>query len=90
MIEKSAVHKALAEVASTKAGQDFLRWLMDYCGYKYSSLTMTAEGVILTDAIVHNEAKRAVWLDIRKAIPAKLLNNIEKEAEIKPNEKKEK
>lgn len=73
------VRQALHQVAKTRNGKIFLKWVMAYCGFKYSSLTMTEEGRLLIDAIVHNEAKRAVWLDIRKNIAPELLNLIEGE-----------
>lgn len=72
--------EALARIAGSKAGRKVLKWLMNYCGYKYSSLTMTPDGVLLVDAIVHNEAKRAVWLDIRKNITPSLLDLVERES----------
>lgn len=76
--------KAFAQVAATPAGVKVFQYLMEYCGFKHSSLTMTADGQLLTDAIVHNEAKRAVWLETRKLIPPKQLNAIEREKETEP------
>jgi len=71
--------KDLNRIAASKAGQRFLRWMMDHLGYKYSSLTMTPEGTLLIDAIVHNEAKRSVWLNLRKNVQPEYLNIIESE-----------
>jgi hypothetical protein len=70
---------ALKKMAASPAGRDWFRWLMGYCGYKHTSLTMTEEGVLLMDAIIHNEARRGLWLDIRRFIPAEFLNEIEME-----------
>lgn len=68
-----------AKVAATESGQRVLRWLAHFLGFKQSSLTMSENGELLIQAIVHNEARRNVWLDIRKLIPIKALNEIEKE-----------
>lgn len=73
------VRRALAGLSGTRNGQTFLRWVSEYCGYKYSMLTMTSDGHLLKDAIVHNATKHATWIDIRKHIPAEHLNTIEKE-----------
>lgn len=83
----SDVKKALSTVAGSASGRKFLRWLMNYSGYKHSSLTMAPDGTLLVDAIVHNESKRATWLDIRKGIPAGSLNYIEKEDDVNDSEK---
>lgn len=83
IVEQSQASKEILEAfrktASTASGQAVFKWFMEHCGYKHSSLTMTAEGVLLIDAVVHNEAMRNVWLAARKNISPELLNIIERE-----------
>lgn len=76
------IRDAFRKMAETKAGQTVFRYLMEYCGYKYSSITMTPEGVLLNDAINHNESLRSVYLHaIRNNIPVALRNEIEADKE---------
>lgn len=72
--------QAFARVAKSEDGIKLLRHLMSECGFKSPSMVMNAQTKeILTDATLWNEAKRGVWLDLRKLIPKKQLNIIEME-----------
>lgn len=79
---EAKVRSALDVVARTHAGEDLLIWLFHLCGYNESSIVIdTASGEILERASEHNEARRSVYLDIRKKMDPELRARIELLAE---------
>lgn len=77
------IKAAIQKVSSTKPGKDFLKWLMYLSGFKASTITVSSDGTVQKDAMIYNEARRGVWIQIRQQIPAAYLSEIE--MEIIPN-----
>lgn len=78
--------QALIQIAKSKAGREFLRWMVHWTGFKTSSLTMTEEGKFSHDAIQHNESLRLMWVNLRRNLPVSLRNEIEMDMEPETNE----
>lgn len=83
-IDQGPEHKELLlsfrKIAGTEDGVRVLRYLMDKCGYKETSVYLNhATGDILKDQCIWNEARRELWLSLRKMIPKGRLNVIEME-----------
>ncbi len=65
-------------VCKTESGRNIFRYMMNLCTFQESSLvanTTTLE--ILPMSTVYNEARRGVYIDIRKLIPKTQLVKIE-------------
>lgn len=67
-----------ADVASTESGIAFLQALMAECGFHEPTLQVRQNGEIVADTVL--EAKRTVWLKVRKLIPHQFLVQIENPA----------
>lgn len=79
---RKRIEHAAMRVAKTESGQIFLRHIMTECGFKEPSTIMNpVTKEILEGSTLFNEAKRGLWLDVRKLIPVKLRNEIEKDDE---------
>lgn len=72
--------EAVAEVTRSPYGLEFLRFLMEDCGFKKPSIVINPQtNEVIQNSSMYNEARRTVWLDVRKHIPKKQLNMIEME-----------
>lgn len=66
------------EVAKIDAGIDYIRYIRDICGFEISSVNINPiSGEISERNTVYNEARRSVYLELRKYLPKKLLAKIE-------------
>lgn len=70
--------KAFAQVSNTENGRVIFRYLMRECGFTAPSVNVDPKtGEIFTDNTVYNEARRGLYLNVRKQIPVKNLVKIE-------------
>jgi len=56
----------------------FMKAVKDICGYELPTIFMDMERRISTEGMIYNEARRSVYLDLRKCMTDRLLNTIEK------------
>lgn len=74
----SHIQRALIGVCGTDDGRDVLRHLLDICGFqKPSVVASSATGEVVLNNVVYNEARRNVYLEIRRLIPERHLKIIE-------------
>lgn len=77
---ENALSKMLESVTSTRSGVDFIRWLMQECGFKdVNGFFNPQTGEFCTHRMIHNEALRGLYLKIRAEVPVAKLAAIEKE-----------
>lgn len=70
----------MCECFDTEAGKRVLFWLMNECGFLQPSVVMDhATGMVMKESTVYNEAKRDIYLRIRKMLKTKpnVLNEVE-------------
>jgi len=76
----SDAERAARKVAKTPAGETLFRYLMDELGYKQAAVVWNAtETSVATDAMINNEARRGVYLQLRALLTPELRNKIESE-----------
>ena len=75
------IRSAFSKVSQTQEGAIVFRHLMNICGFKLPSLVRNSDGDILFNSSLYNETRRTVYLEVRKLIPNKRLNQIEKETD---------
>lgn len=76
--ELAQFRKDLNETFGSGAGRRVLRWLMDTCGYQRPSVIADpANGNPLTEGTVYNEARRNLYLSIRKYLSSEILIPVE-------------
>ena len=74
MTEEKAVHEVLA----TEAGKEVFRLLFKICGYDQTSVVLDAKsGTLDLDKTLYNEARRAVYLQLRNFAPIEALKEVE-------------
>ena len=67
-------------IASTESGIAFFRYLMDECGYKRPTVVIDSQsGEVNVRSTMYNEARRGLWLDLRKLFIKQHVNMIEME-----------
>lgn len=72
------VRISFEEVAQTEAGQVLFGYLMKKCLFHESTIALSTTGDINTNAMIHNEARRRLYLrDIRLFIPVNIRRKIE-------------
>lgn len=65
-------------VCKTESGRNIFRYIMEICGHNEPSLVQSVStGDILANVTINNEARRGVYLDIRRQFPKKQLIQIE-------------
>ena len=65
-------------VAKTDEGIEYLRWLRDLCGFGVCSININPiSGEISDKNTLYQEARKSVYLELRKYFPKKLLTKIE-------------
>ena len=75
------VQNVFAEVCAKDTGIIIIRHLMDLCGYqKVSVVGNPATGDIQDRGTLYNEARRNLYLEIRRLIPLRYLRQIEHKA----------
>ena len=68
---------ATAEIAGTEAGQIFFRELMMSCHFHNSVIAASNSGEVDIHGTLFNEARRRVYLDLRRFIPSEYRKKIE-------------
>ena len=77
-VEQAKLRKDLNETFATAAGLNSLRWLMEMCGYQRPSIIADpANGNPLTDGTIYNEARRNLYLSLRKFLKSEILIPVE-------------
>jgi hypothetical protein len=65
-------------VAATPEGIDVFKYIMDRCNYQKNTIVFNSQtGEVNKEASVYLEARRSVYLEIRKYISPRLLKKIE-------------
>ena len=74
----SQLKDIFSEVCATAEGILAFRYVMEICGYQQVSITGDpATGDIQDRGTLYNEARRNVYLELRKIIPNQFLKKIE-------------
>lgn len=84
--ERDALRQAVAQIASTREGKVFLRWLVGQTGFLQASTRVGPDGEIQPIGTIWNDARRNIWLDLRQVVPPVALAEIEAPSEVKDNE----
>ncbi len=67
-----------ADICAKAEGRNVLRYIMNQCGYQKPSVVVDpTTGEINDRSTLYNEARRNLYLDLRKFIPTRLLKKIE-------------
>ena len=66
----------LRDLVTYPSGMEFLKYLCGKVGYTSTSAVVRA-GVIDKDATLWNESRRAVWVELRSAVPVEARRLIE-------------
>ncbi len=75
---REQLNKIFSEICITADGILVLRHIMEICGYqKISIVGDPVSGDIHDRGTLYNEARRNVYLEIRKYIPSRFLKQIE-------------
>ncbi len=74
------VTNAFESVANTPNGAIVFKHLCQWLDFKGSSLAANATTGVDTTAMVYNEARRKVWIDIRKMLSTATRNMIEEDS----------
>lgn len=78
--EIALLKKDLNDTFATGSGRRTLRFLMDMCGYQRPSIIADPQsGNPLIDGTIYNEARRNLYLSIRKYIHKDILTAVENE-----------
>lgn len=81
--------KAIANVLATESGKELFGFLFEICGFEQTSVVMdTRSGKLDLEKTLYNEARRAVYLQLRALAPADLLKEVEFRKIQKTEEKK--
>jgi len=77
--EKAALLKRdIRETFATGFGQRTLRYIMDLCGYQRPSVVADpSSGEVMTQSTVYNEARRNLYLTLRKYVSVDVLRKVE-------------
>lgn len=72
------IKQAFETIAETEEGRVVLKYLMQVCQYQVSTLSMDPQSQEINPlALVHNEARRRLYLHIRAFIPVAIRRKIE-------------
>ena len=59
-------------------GKFFLRWMMDRCGYQKASCVLNTQNTEISPlATIHDDARRSLYLELRKYIKPEVLFDVE-------------
>lgn len=70
------LENVLSDLITYPSGMEFLRYLYGKTGYSATSAVIR-NGVIDKDGTIWNEARRAIWVELRSAIPPEARKIIE-------------
>ena len=80
--EESKFEAHIAHLLSTEAGQALFTYLFNRCGYSQKSLVADSRsGALLEDSTMYNEARRGVYVELRRYAPLEALMKVEFKAE---------
>ena len=72
------IQKAIREVSETAEGQEFLRYLMRQCSFHTSTIVGDPHShEINVYGTLFNEARRRLYLDLRRFIPQNIRRKVE-------------
>ncbi len=72
------LRKSFSEVFAGEAGENALKHIKNMCGYDKSSIVIdTRSGEINDRATLFNEARRVVYLEIRRFVDSEILKKVE-------------
>jgi hypothetical protein len=74
--EIKKVEEAINRVFTTTDGKLLGKWLIRECGFLLPS-TLFKEGEILPNSTIYNEARRGIYLELRKFFNSDTLINLE-------------
>ena len=83
-MKEEQIKRAVAAVAETEAGQMFFRYLHGICGYAEDNLVVGG-GRVDPVATTVNEARRRLYVQIRRYVPVEQLKKIEYPAGEEPS-----
>jgi hypothetical protein len=79
--EKSKKRKkeeeAINRIFTTPDGKLLGKWLIRECGFLLPSTVSNLQGEILPNSTIYNEAKRGIYLELRKFFNSETLINLE-------------
>jgi hypothetical protein len=75
--ENKELEEAFNRVFNTNDGKMLGRWLIKNCGFSEGSIVVDSNGNISTDYTIYNEARRVVYLELRKFLNPDTLINLE-------------
>lgn len=78
--DRASRMEAIERLANTEDGSLFFKWLCTHLSFKGSILAMTHTGVIDKEALIFNEARRLIWIDINKQMSIGTRNKIEEDS----------
>lgn len=84
------LRQALARMGSTQDHMVGLKWLYDKTGYFKPSAALKKNGDIDVEGTFYNEARRDIWIEIRKSLPPDVLYQIEIMPIVRANEARQK
>lgn len=68
---------AMNRCFATEDGKHVLTWLMHNCGWNETSVVAPAPGIDVQLLTYYNEARRAVYVELRSLIRADILKDVE-------------
>lgn len=76
--EKIKLKTLFIQVFNNEPGYRVLQFIMnELCGYQLPNTSMTAMGDLSVHAMLHNEGRRGVYLDLRKFLSEDILKKVE-------------
>ena len=78
---EAKIRVAIDAVLKTPAGRELWAYLFHLCGYNQSSIAVGPDGDVQDRATQHNEARRLVYIQLRKLASRSLLVPVEDAAE---------
>lgn len=84
-----ALRTILLQVGKTEPGKRLLNYIYHSTGYDKPNVIMTSDGGINEKAMLMNEGRRGVWLELRRFINVDILKEVEIMMPEKQKEKKD-
>lgn len=76
--------KAVTAVLATDAGKELFKFLHQICGYDQTSIVIDLKtGNLDPEKTLYNEARRAVYIQLRNLAPKEILRDVEYSTEEK-------
>jgi len=77
-VEIAQLRKDMNETFATASGRRTLRWIMELCGYQRPSIIADpVSGNPLLDGTIYNEARRNLYLSLRRYLSQEILIPVE-------------